>query len=466
MSTIKNTTYTVRPDRISNTNRGNLANEEAALIYSAEDKTILYNDGDGWEELAKAGTSPSQQSFNELVIVNQDNFLTTICGTIDSSKEYFLDGVIDIGSNSVTIPPTGITIRGYSFDLSGLVSSENNHKMFISQSIAIGSGNFLATDVYFSTSGTGSKVYELYDSDSTHAIELTRVNYINCTSLGDIYDYRQGLEFGTGRFGGSPTLTLNGVWAGGFRITTSIVRGLSASMTDPLFKEGLLFQMNSRFLTDINCDLPASAALIDFQALNFPNPGTIQFVGCEITRNGVYNADDTNLTPNIKAGDLPCYWKRNNGLSNTYVGGTTSVTSEELTVIGAGSTWYTLEGIFTGTGLQHFSASADGKLTHLGNSPREFTFTASLTIESNANNELAVRFRRWDNSASQFVDLDYTITTRQVNSLVGGRDVAFFTMLYGGILDQNDYIQLQVRNNSGNQNVTMETGSFVRIQER
>ena len=147
--------------------------------------------------------------------------------------------------------------------------------------------------------------------------------------------------------------------------------------------------------------------------------------------------------------DLCSYWKGNNGLPNTYVGGTITVTSEELTVIGAGSTWYTLEGIFTGTGLEHFTASADGKLTHTGNSPREFEFTADLILDSNPNNELSVRFNKWDDSSSAFTPLDYTIRKRQVNSLVGGRDVAFFTMIFGGILDQNDYIQLQVRNDSG-----------------
>ena len=186
----------------------------------------------------------------------------------------------------------------------------------------------------------------------------------------------------------------------------------------------------------------------------------------ELTRSGVYNADYSNLTPNVSKSDLCSYWKNNNGLPNTYIGGTTTITSEELTVIGAGSTWYTLEGIFTGTGLEHFTASADGKLTHTGNSPREFEFTADLTLESTSNNVLSVRWMKWDDSISTLTPLDYTIRTRQVNALVGGRDVAFFTMIFGGVLDQNDYIQLQVRNDSGNNNVTMETDSFFRIQER
>ena len=95
----------------------------------------------------------------------------------------------------------------------------------------------------------------------------------------------------------------------------------------------------------------------------------LQLKGCEITRNGVYDADDTNILPNIDRGDLPSYWKGNNGIQNTYVGGVTQVTSEETTVVVAGSTYYDLEGVFLGTQLQHFEATADGKLSHLGENP-------------------------------------------------------------------------------------------------
>ena len=412
------------------------------------------------------GGSTPVTTLDFQIIVTQSNHATTLGGIIDSTKEYFLDGVIDMGSNQITVPVGGINIKGYDFNISGLTSSEDNYTMFVSESIEIGSGDFLGQDYFIEVSGANSKVYEIYDSTGFNAFEFQRINYINCTSLGDIYDYRQGLENGTGRFGGSPSLTLHGVWLGGYRITTSIVRGLAGTMTEPLFKEGLLFQMNSRFLTDINVDLPTLAPLLDFQPLNFPNPGTLQLQGCEVTRDGNYNAGDSNLTPNVDKKDLCSYWKGNNGLPNTFVGGTITVTSEELTVVGAGSTWYTLEGIFTGSGLEHFTASADGKLIHDGNSPREFEVTADLTLDSNPNNEIAVRWQKWDNSLSMFTPLTYTERVRPVNSLVGGRDVAFFTLIFGGILDQGDYLQLQAKNNSGNSNITMENSSFFRVQER
>ena len=408
----------------------------------------------------------TDNSPKERVLVNQSNVSTTLGGVIDSSKEYFIDGVIDLGTTQITVPTTGMTLKGYSFDLSGLTSSEDNYTMFISESVLIGSGNLLGSDYYISVTGAASKVYELYDATGFNAFEFTRINYIDCTDLGDIYDYRQGLESGTGRFGGSPSLTLHGLWRGGYRITTSIVRSLAGTMTKPLFKEGLLFQMNSRFLSDINCDLPTLAALLDFQDINFPNPSTLQLKGCEITRNGVYLPQDSNITPNINQKNLSSFWKGNNGLPNTYVGGTTKVTSEETTIVSAGSTYYDLEGVFTGNGLQHFTASADGKLTHNGVNPREFDIAASLVLESNANNDLSVRFVRWNDKLSVFENLDYTEQTRQVNSLVGGRDVAIFTIMNGVVLDQNDFLKIQVRNNNGNNNIVGEISSFYKLSER
>ena len=425
-------------------------------VPEEDDAFIWYDEVDGDPHLGRVKDISGQQ---RIYVRTAADF-----GTIDSTKEYFIDGVIDMTGVTVEVPAGGINISGYNFDLSQLVCADNNYTMF--QSAVGGSGNFLAKDVAMECSGTGSQVFDLTSLNGFQAFEYTRVNFNNCTSLGEITNYRQGFESGTGRFGGTPTLTLSGTWLGGYFIDSSIVRSLDAGMTTPLYSAGAGFTMNSRFRSNQNIDLPASAAFIDFAASNFPNPGTVQLTSMEVTRNGVYNADDSNLTPNIAKGDLASYWKSNNGLPNTFVGGTSNVSVEATTTVSAVDTWYTLAGTFLGTGLEHFSASTDGKLTHLGNSPREFEITADLSLESNANNVLSVRFNKWDDSASAFTPLDYTIRARQVNSLVGGRDVVYFTLIFGGILDQNDYLQLQVQNNSGTANITMETSSFFRVQER
>jgi len=411
--------------------------------------------------------SSGNGSLANEIIVNQSNVATTLGGVIDSTKEYFLDGVIDMGTTQITVPPNGMTIKGYSFDLSGLTSSENNYTMFVSESIPIGSGNLLGNDYFISVSGTNSKVYELYDATGFNAFEFTRVNYIDCTNLGDIFDYRQGLELGTGRFGGNPCLTLHGLWRGGYRITTSIVRSLDSAMVLPIFKEGALFQMNSRFLSDINCDLPPLASLLDFKPINFPNPSTLQLQGCEITRNGVYNAEDTNITPNISSSDLPCNWKRNNGLPSTFVGGTALIVLEDATIINTQGQYELLNAsAWLGNDLQHFEMTPDGKLKHLGNNPREFEITYSLNLDSQQNNELYIKFYKYDASTTTESALDYTVQVRQVNNLVGGRDVAFFVGNVGATLDQNDEIYIKVMNNSGTSNIIGEGGTYFRLQER
>jgi len=400
------------------------------------------------------------------VIVTQANVATTLGGVIDSNKEYFLDGVIDMGSIQITIPVGGMTIGGYSFDISGLTSSEDNYTMFVSESIAIGSGSLLGKDYLISVTGANSKVYDLYDTTGFNSFEFQRINYNDCTSLGDIYNYRQGLEVGTGRFGGSPSLTLHGTWLGGYRITTSIVRNMSDTTTEPLFKSGTSFQMNSRFLTDLNIDLGTLQPFCDFSSVNFPNPSTLQVVSAIFTRNGVSTSDDVNVFPNILASELSSDFKGNKGVSNTFVGGNSYVSAEIETVISTPDTYETLNGTFLGADLQHFDTPVSGQLRHLGNDPRDYEVSANLVIDGGSNDTVSVKFRKWDNSSGVFDELEYTKQTRVINNFQGGRDVAYFTILIGTTLDQNDYIYLQIKNEDDNTNVTAELGSFFRVSSR
>ena len=419
-------------------------------IYGKDITTRFINNGSG--------------GLNNIIIVRQDNVEVTLGATIDSDKEYFIDGQIDMGTTQITVPAGGMSLAGYNFDLSALYSSAENYTMFVSD--VGGSGNILGRDYEIRVTGANSKVYDLTDATGFNAFEFARINYTACTSLGEITNYRQGLENGTGRFAGSPSLTLSGNWIGGYRISTSIVRSMSDTTTEPLFKAGPGFTMGSRFATDMNVDLGSLQPLLDFSPSNFTNPSTLQLQEMILTRDFVLDPTDTNITPNISADDLASYWKRNVGLENTYVGGTITVISEALTTISTVDTWVDLEGTFLGTGLQHFSANTAGELTHTGISPREFEYNASFIIEGSANKSLSVRFNKWDNSAGAFTPLDYTVQTRTVNSLVGGRDVAIFSLMTSGELDQNDYLKLQVRNNTDNTDVTLEGSSFYRVQER
>jgi len=389
------------------------------------------------------------------ILVNQSNVATTLGGVIDSSKEYFIDGIVNMGTTQITVPVGGITIDGYSFDISGLYSTEDNYTMIISETPAIGSGNVLMSDIYISTSGTNSKVYELYDATGFNAIELNKFNYIDCTSLGDLHNYRQGLELNSGRFGGSPSLTLHGTWVGGFRVSTSISRNMSDTTTEPLFKAGTAFVMNSRFLTDMNVDLGTLQPFLDFSDTNFPNPSTLELVDCLITRDGVVNPQDTNITPNILASNLSSSWVGNNGIMNTFVGGEAVITTEIETVIAGQNLPTPVLGTQTTIDLQHFDSPANGQLRFLGTKPVEYTVSWDFVLEGQQSGEYRIDLCR----VRQGVKTVVHSQIRVINNLQGGRDVAYYTGSHHEILFQTDYTYFEVTNLTGSQNCTLELDS-------
>ena len=405
-----------------------------------------------------AGGGVWQKPFDQLVVVRQASDLS---GTLSSTSIYFIDGIIDMGSQTIQVPAGGLSLAGHTFDVSKLTSSEGGYTMFTSP--AGGSGNLVGKDYAIEVTGVSSQVYNLTSATGFDAFEFARINYNNCTSLGTITDYRQGFETGTGRFGGTPNLTLAGTWVGGYFIDASIVRSLDVGMTGALFQAGVGFSMASRFRSNMNADLPASAAYLDFAPSDFPNPSTLQLDGMLLSRNGVFDAEDTNLTPNISAADLPSSWKGNVGLNNTFEGGELKITSEATTTISSTTTFYDLEGTWTAQDLQHFD-SPSNFLRHLGNSPREYSIISSLQLDCSTGDDLTVRVQKWDDSASSFVEV--ATQTREVNSFSGGRDIAFFTILTNTTLDQNDYIFLQVKNETSTSNVVVELDSFLRVGER
>ena len=385
-----------------------------------------------------------------------------LAGTLSSSKEYFIDGIIDMGTQSIEVPAGGLYLTGYNFDTSKLISSEPNYTMFTSP--VGGSGNIVGKDYGIEVTGANSKVYDISGDTGFEAFEFSRINYNDCESLGEINNYRQGFETGTGRFGGKPELTLSGTWVGGYFIESSIVRSL-ADGAYSLFKAGTALTLGSRFRTNMNVDLPASASFFDFSPANFPNPSTLQVDSAIVTRLGAQDATDLNYTPNISASDLACSWSNNVGMPNTFEGGSIGIGASAVTNINtidvfedvAATSWITAD-------LQHFDNPVGGQLRHLGINPREYKTIASLTIEGANNDVLTLRVVKWDDSASSFVTVLDQV--RPVNNLVGARDVAFFNINVNTRLDQNDYIKLQVANNSGTANVTAETDGYLVVEQR
>lgn len=376
-----------------------------------------------------------------------------LAGALDSDKLYRIDvPVLDMGSQSIEVPAGGLQIAGYGFGLNTIQSSQGSFSLFTSP--VGGSGDLLLRGLSISVNGASSQVYDLIDVDGTHAIEVETVNFLNCSSLGEWTDYRQGLETNTARFGGTPELTLSGAM-GGFRITTSIVRGISDITA--LFKTGTGLSFSSRFLTDINCDLPTSGALFDFAPSNFINDETLIVQGASITRDGVTNSMDTSIYPNINESSVKSKWKDNTGLPNTikYIKGisSTSVTTP-ITVIGD------YEVLLGGINIQrqsHFDSPNNGEYRLLSGAG-VFEPTGTIILESQQNNTVSLRVTKSEDDGVTFSEVIEEIR-RTVNNLQGGRDVAIFNLDFLVDMNKNDRLRLEVANQSTTNNITQEIDS-------
>lgn len=372
----------------------------------------------------------------------------------DSSKVYLIDGVIDMGSTSIEIPAGGLNIIGYTFDVSQLISSEDNYTMFTSP--VSGSGNILITDCGIEVSGTNSSVFAISDATGNNACEFNRVNFNNCTSLGYFEDYRQGLEFGTGRFGGTPELELRGTWSGGYRVSTSIARSLSNFTS--LFKAGSGFTIGSRFTLEINCDLPATGSLINFSDSNIINKESLEIKGCRLTRQGVIDSDSLTISPNITDINVKSLWSDNVGVTNTIKYIKSSITTEVETNVAATDTYYPLLGTFTVNSESHMDMPTNGEFRLLSGNG-SYSISGDLSITSTANNVLDIRVTKSSDDGSTWPDELFHIR-RQVNNFAGSRDVAFFPISFISSLSEGDRVRLEVENKTGSNNTTAELDSY------
>ena len=395
--------------------------------------------------------SQAVQTRKSQVLVNQSNYASTL-SSIDNSKEYFIDGTVYLNGNTISIP-SGINVKGYDFNTSILIDTTDNYTMFS------GGGNVLIEGVDLRATGASSKVFDLTGT-STEAIEMNRMNFTACTSLGQITDYRQYLESGTGRFGGTPELTLDGDW-NGVRVTTSIARGISNITA--LFQAGETLTLDGRFITDINCDLPAVGALIDFDTSNIVNDESLIIQGAYITRSGVLNSGDESIMPNIKAYNTESNWKGNTGLANTKKYIKSTITSEAATTISLVNTYYPIAGVWTVSDSSHFREFSNGVYELLSGNG-SYQIVAEIVLASSANNEIDIRVTKSTDGGSTF-PTEVNHIKRTVNNLSGGRDVAFFPINFIATLKDGDMIRFEVENKTGANNATAEVDSYIIITE-
>lgn len=303
--------------------------QDATAIIEIQDfgttKTNVSYFGNKVRYIYKASTF--KEKLNEVVIRNKIDLINR---QLSSNTTYVIDAnLLLLTGEYIQVPVGGLTLAGYGFDVSSISKNVLGQSIFISPSG--NSGNFVTRDIMYAP-GLGS-VFNLIDSDGSHAIEFNDVNFQGVTgsSLGTFTGYRQFTGTTCGFYGLSDGLTLEGNWSG-FKLTNSNVIGFGSTGT--LFKKGTSTLFSNRFYIDLNLQIATGSKICDFSEANFSNKKSLQIVNCyvKIGSDVLDNTTVPNITtvtalifPNISPYSPKSYFLNNIGIKNT-----TEVISDKL----------------------------------------------------------------------------------------------------------------------------------------
>lgn len=388
-----------------------------------------------------------------IVLVQQANDLA---GTIDSSKLYLVDGVVDMGDTQILVPEGGIVIHGLDFNISLLTTSEPNHKLFIADPAGSYAGDVILRDMAIEVSGAGSQVYDLDNDGNFGAVECTDFNFVNCTSLGELSNYRQGLWSDFGLIGCTDGLTMSGTWAGGFAILTAILVSAGNAFTGTVLAAGTGLSVNGSIRCDMNAlQLDDAGTFSDFAPSNIVNDAEFRMIGLRVNENA-------NAFPNMPASNVKARYANCVGTPNTYVGGKWSFTAGATTNILAVNTPEKMAGTTTYDDMQWFSNTTDNAFVYDGAGEIDVLFEVIVPASGGTGDEINVILRKWDDSASSYVDLADSgpITT----SLFGGQ--ASISAKDTTMLSKNDRLEVWIENQSDASDIDTAVGGIAIVSER
>lgn len=404
----------------------------------------------GYDALVVTSTTGSSNPFNATQIVQSASDLT---GTLSSDILYWIDGVIDMEDNSIIVPSTGLNLYSPDPRVNKLISSEDNFTLFTNN--GGGAGGFVAVGLGMEVTGTNSQVFNIDNTDDGGLDEfsLDTCDFNNCTSLGTVTGYRQGLWEVIGVINCDDGITLAGTWIGGFRATTSIVLNMPSGGT--AFKAGASLTFANRFITDMNfSNIQTGATAIDFSESNFINDETFIIIDATFTGAGDY-------LPNIDRTSTKIKIDNSKGIRTSYIGGSYTVTTGATTNIPAVGTPTKMAGTTTYQNLVWFSGDNDNEFVYESIQPIEVDIYATLSFDGGTGDNFRVIIRQWDNSASAYINLSST-----VDGVAFVSDATSVTVIGEAELEQDDRIEIWIENLTDAGNITTLVDGRVQVREK
>ena len=416
--------------------------------YNAADELVITNSNGSTINAGRGNTAA------QIIYVTEASQLE---GTLDSTKLYFLDGEIDMGTTSIVVPSTGLSLAGHGFGISRLVSTADNQTLFVTDGLTY-SGDLFLTSMDVRCSGVGSKVFDLDNQENFNACEWNTVNFLSCTSLGEIKNYRQGLGRNVAWISCKDGLTMTGAWSGGFAIVDSIVVG--APLTGVLFKAGAGLLIGGSFRSNINILGLGTAGgyFCDFAPSNFTLDGGFFLDG--VRANKVVN----NL-PNFPATSTKANIRNCSGISNTYPGAAFKATGQDTVTISAADTLYQIGNAGDLNEDFWFSKANTNGLQLDSTQDIEVVVTGSMSFDGSINREMAVQLRKYVSATTSYVDVG-PIYLATLNGGTTGTRAENITFSGTTSMSQNDRIEVWIKNRTDTTNITVLASGQFQVFER
>jgi len=407
-----------------------------------------------WFEDITACVNAITRGFDNTIIVKEASDLVNI----DSTKNYMIDGAVDMGTTPIVVPEGGISLAGLNGarDTSILYSDEDNYTMFVSPDGGY-SGGVVLESCTVDVTGAGSEVFNLDNNGFSSAIDIIGVNFgrspVNrLTSLGELTDYRQLLVSGVGFVFCDDGLTLNGGWSG-LAAVTSIAVGFLDGAT--LFKEGTSLTFDGSVRSDMNfLSTGSTSVFMDFDEADVVNDAALTLDG--------FRTSASNPLPNLPPSSVKARFSGCTGVGNTYVGGQYYISTSATTVIPASNTLTKIAGTTAYDDLYWFSSGGNNAISYDSSVGIEVLAQGVLSFTGSSNKTIAVQIRQWVASTSSYINVGQPF----VGTIGAGGRAENLVFIAKASINQNDRIEVWVENRSDSSNITAEVGGTVIVGER
>ena len=398
-------------------------------------------------------TGPTAGISRSVVLVTD---ASQLAGNLDSTKLYLLDGQIDLREVSIIVPPGGLSMAGQGFGVSGLISTSDNYSMFVRNGTY--TGDLILTSMDITCTGIGSKVFDLDNQENLGTFNFNSVNFIQCTSLGIVANYRQGLATGVAWIRCLDGLTMAGNWLGGFAVVDSVVVG--NTLTGVLFRAGLGLLIAGSFRSNINILALSSVGglFCDFAPANIVLDGGFALSGVRARVN-------TNTVPNMPASSTKAFIRDCVGISDTYPGGVLTPVADSEIIITDANTLFQITGAMTLSEAYWFSLANTNGLQANSTKYTEVNCVGIMSFSGSNGREMGVQLRKYDNSTASYINIgpSYRITLNGGGAGTRAENISFKATTN---LEAGDRVEVWIENFTDASNITLLAGGQFQVLER